>query len=147
MEHQDAARLARRNHQPALIAKALDRLVITGEPRARIERALTRRVRPAPAGTRASDRARPWWGLSDLEILATWLAGGAGRRDVEWFVATARTARSALGGDDVVAAGVAPGPRVAEALRALRDARLDGWVTDRDSEVEFLQDFVGPKEG
>src|SRR5437867_3690103 len=54
---------------PAVIRAALDRLVITGEPRARIERALARRVTPAAAGTRASDRARPWWGLDDLEIL------------------------------------------------------------------------------
>jgi hypothetical protein len=36
---------------------------------------------------------------------------------------------------------------VAEALRALRDARLDRRVTDRDSEVLFMQDFVSPKEG
>ena len=132
---------------PTVIRAALDRLVITGEPRARIERALARRVRPAASGTRPSDRARPWWGLSDLEIVTTWLAGGAARRDVEWFVGTARTARPALGGDDIVAAGVAPGPRVAEALRALRDARLDQRVTDRDSEVQFMQDFVSPKEG
>jgi len=132
---------------PAVIRAALDRLVITGEPRARIERALARRVTPAAAGTRASDRARPWWGLDDLEILVTWLGGGAARRDIEWFVETARTARPALGGDDVVAAGVAPGPRVAEALRALRDARLDRRVTDRDSEVLFVQGFVSRKEG
>ena len=131
----------------AVIRAALDRLVITGEPRARIERALARRVTPAAAGTRASDRARPWWGLDDLEILVTWLGGGAARRDIEWFVETARTARPALGGDDVVAAGVAPGPRVAEALRALRDARLDRRVTDRDSEVLFVQGFVSRKEG
>ena len=132
---------------PAVIRAALDRLVITGEPRARIERALARRVTPAAAGTRASDRARPWWGFDDLEILVTWLGGGAARRDVEWFVETAQTARPALGGDDVVAAGVAPGPRVAEALRALRDARLDRRVTDRDSEVLFVQGFVSRKEG
>jgi len=131
----------------AVIRAALDRLVITGEPRARIERALARRVTPAAAGTRASDRARPWWGLDDLEILVTWLGGGAARRDIEWFVETARTARPALGGGDVVAAGVAPGPRVAEALRALRDARLDRRVTDRDSEVLFVQGFVSRKEG
>jgi tRNA nucleotidyltransferase (CCA-adding enzyme) len=142
-----AAVVVLRGQPSTVIRSALDRLVITGEPRARIERALTRRVRPAPAGTRASDRARPWWGLSDLEILTTWLAGGAARRDVEWFMETARTARPALGGDDIVAAGVAPGPRVAEALRALRDARLDRRVTDRDSEVLFMQDFVSPKEG
>src|SRR5262249_59164415 len=78
-----------------VVRAALDRLVITGEPRARIERALTRRVRPAPSGTQPSDRARPWWGLSDLELLTTWLAAGAPRRDVEWFVETARTARPA----------------------------------------------------
>ena len=132
---------------PPVIRAALDRLVITGEPRARIERALARRVTPAAAGTRASDRARPWWGLDDLEILVTWLGGGAARRDVEWFVETARTARPALAGDEVVAAGVAPGPRVAEALRALRDARLDRRVTDRDSEVLFVQGFVSRKEG
>ena len=134
--------------QPSTVTRAaLDRLAITGEPRARIERALARPVTPAPHGARPSDRARPLWGLSDLEILATWLAGGVARGDVEWFVPTARTARPALGGDDIVAVGVAPGPRVAEALRALRDARLDGRVANRDSEMEFVQDFLSRKEG
>ena len=74
-------------------------------------------------------------------------AGEGAEGEALEFVETAQTARPALGGDDVVAAGVAPGPRVAEALRALRDARLDRRVTDRDSEVLFVQGFVSRKEG
>jgi tRNA nucleotidyltransferase (CCA-adding enzyme) len=132
---------------PAIARVALDRLVITGEPRARLERALTRPATPAARSARASDRARPWWALNDVELLAAWLTGGTARRDVGWFVGTARPRRPALGGDDIVALGVAAGPRVAVALRALRDARLDRRVTDRDSEVEFVQDFLSRKEG
>jgi len=134
--------------QSATVTRAaLDRLVITGEPRARLERALTRPMVPAKSGTRASDRARLFRGLSDVELLATWLTGGAARRDVEWLVGTARSVRPKLGGDDIVALGVAPGPRVADALRKLRDARLDGRLTDHDSEVAFVQDFLSREEG
>jgi len=130
----------------AVTRAALDRLVVTGEPRARLERALSARGSESPART-ASARARPLRGLSDTELLARWLDGSAARREVEWFVDVARPVRPTLGGDDVIALGVTPGPAVADALRALRDARLDGRVADRDSESDFVQNFLNRKEG
>ncbi|MBM4442280.1 MAG: hypothetical protein FJ027_17825, partial [Candidatus Rokubacteria bacterium] len=48
-------------------------------------------------------------------------------------------ARATLRGDDVIALGVPPGPRVAAALEALRDARLDGEVSERSEEEAFVR--------
>ena len=45
----------------------------------------------------------------------------------------------ALGGEDVIALGVPRGPAVARVLAELRDARLDGTVTDRAMEEDLVR--------
>jgi hypothetical protein len=44
-----------------------------------------------------------------------------------------------LRGDDVIALGVPAGPGVAATLDALRDARLDGEVTERTEEEALVR--------
>jgi tRNA nucleotidyltransferase (CCA-adding enzyme) len=131
----------------AVPAAALDRLALRGEPRSRIERALAAgRTRPAP-GARPSERARPWRGQSDLELFAAALLGDETvKREVAWFVAEARAVRPTLRGEDVVALGAAPGPEVARILAALRDARLDGAVVERDDERALVRNWLQRKE-
>jgi tRNA nucleotidyltransferase (CCA-adding enzyme) len=123
-------------------AAALRRLEISGEPFARIARAMADRATRADAlaaATRASERARALRGRSGLEIAALALVGDADlRRHLEWFSASGR-ARAMLRGDDVIALGVPAGPGVAAALDALRDARLDGEVTERCDEEAFVR--------
>ncbi|MBI4340489.1 MAG: CCA tRNA nucleotidyltransferase [Chloroflexi bacterium] len=47
-----------------------------------------------------------------------------------------------LAGDDLVRMGAPPGPRVGEALEALRDALLDGVVRTREEEEAFCRRFL-----
>lgn len=132
--------------QRRLVATAaLARLGLTGEPAVRVERALDviGRVSVPPEPARASERARSFRGLTDLEL--AWLRLGGTpqvRAAVEWFVDTARGLAPVLRGDDVIPLGVVPGPDVARALAALRDARLDGLCGDRDAEVAYVRDWV-----
>ncbi len=127
-------------------AAVLARLAFSGEPLARLLRALgalregARRL--ARTGT-ASKRARPLWDRSELELAGLWLGGAAPTRStVDWFLGHVRGARPALSGDAVVALGVPRNAEVARVLSELRDARLDGVVTDRDGEVAYVQDWI-----
>jgi tRNA nucleotidyltransferase (CCA-adding enzyme) len=136
--------------QPAdVAAAALRRLEITGEPRARITRAITERAASAHralaralASPRVSERARALRGRSPLELAAAWLDGGPDlRRQLDDTRASA-IVRAALRGDEVIGLGVAAGPDVAAALDALRDATLDGEVSGRAEEEAFVRAWV-----
>lgn len=146
-----AALVLAADQNPAVMSPLLGRLGFSGEPRARLERALAewrevaRRVEQA---RRPSERAGPLWDRSDVELAWLALAGGAAAQSaVEWFLASARSVRPALSGDEVIGLGVPRGAEVACALRALRDARLDGTVVDRDDEAACVQDWVDRKGG
>jgi hypothetical protein len=84
-------------------------------------------LRPAPEAT----------------LLGAWLCGGRRARGrIEWFLGQGRGARPLSSGDDVVAAGVPRGPRVAQALALLRDLRLDGRVKTKDDERAAVADWI-----
>jgi tRNA nucleotidyltransferase (CCA-adding enzyme) len=125
-----------------VVVAALRRLELSGEPRDRVGRAidegeaLRRDLARAP---RASERARLLRRRSALDLAWLWLGGDARARSyVEWFREVG-AARGILRGDDLIALGVPAGPRVAAALDALRDARLDGAVAGRSEEEAFVQ--------
>jgi len=44
-----------------------------------------------------------------------------------------------LSGDDLIALGHPPGPRLGEILRALEEAQLEGQVTTRDEAEQFVR--------
>jgi len=70
------------------------------------------------------------------------LARGAGAI-ADWW-ATIRDMELAVNGDDVIAAGVAPGPAVGGALEALRGAVIDGEVGPaRDDQLAHLARGIG----
>jgi tRNA nucleotidyltransferase (CCA-adding enzyme) len=52
-----------------------------------------------------------------------------------------------LGGEAVLALGVPRGPVVAAVLSALRDARLDGEIRDRQGEIDYVRSWLQTKEG
>ena len=126
---------------PDVVTAALRRLELSGEPVARLLKAIGDRTPLAEklAATRASERARVLRGRNPLEIAALWLDGTpAVRQHLEWSCEAGRV-RPLLRGDDVIALGVPAGPEVARALEALRDARLDGEVTERSEEEAFVR--------
>jgi tRNA nucleotidyltransferase (CCA-adding enzyme) len=131
---------------PEVARRALEGLGLDGQPLADLERARGRAdalIGRLAAARTASERARPLWDCSDVELAWLWLrAARSGRAAVEWFAGGARAARPVLGGDDLAARGVPRGPAIAEVLTALRDARLDGRLGTRDDEAAFVQDWI-----
>ena len=132
--------------QPRAVADAaLGRLAFSGEPLARLGRALDG---GAALGARLatlvspSTRARELRDRAPVELSWLWLLGGAGARAIlDWYAALGKDG-AALTGDDVVALGVPRGPAVARVLAELRDGRLDGRLTDRSMEIEHVRQWV-----
>src|SRR5205823_10028797 len=139
---------------PREIAGAMvRRLGLTGAPLDRVRDALERapalreRVR-APGPTSAAARAVREAGPTALAWLD--LTNGASTRPaVERLLTRVGRARPELAGDTLIALGVAKGPDVARVLGALRDARLDGNIRDRQGEIDSVRGWRqhGEKEG
>ncbi|MGH7356065.1 MAG: hypothetical protein ACRELS_15985, partial [Candidatus Rokuibacteriota bacterium] len=126
----------------AVAEAALGRLALTGEPRARILRALDA-APPSGATEAPSATARRLDRLVDLELAWRHLTGPPTERArVEWYAAAGRNAAPALSGDDVIALGVAAGPGVARVLGALRARRLDGAPAERAAETAFVRRWL-----
>src|SRR6185436_4076679 len=118
----------------------LRRLGLAGAPLERVRAALdgadALAARLEAAG-RASDAARLARASSPTALAWLHLEGDtAARARLERCLAPAGQARPELGGDAVIALGVARGPDVARVLGALRDARLDGEIRDRQGEID-----------
>jgi tRNA nucleotidyltransferase (CCA-adding enzyme) len=134
---------------PAVAATALRRLDLSGEPLARLGRAIEggdALGRALDAAPRASARARLLRGRSDLELAWLGLRGGARARTHVARLRGAGGGRARLRGDDVIALGVAAGPRLAAVLEALRDAHLDGEVSGRAEEEAFVRAWARASE-
>ena len=128
--------------------RCLRRLALAGEPLRHLRTAL--REGPALAGELAKQHHAPPSVRASLlrghqlEVLgAAWLVGaGRARREVEWFLTEGRTAQPFLGGDDLLALGVAPGRRIGQLLDRLRDGRLDGLTANRDQEMALVREWI-----
>ncbi|HEV8585230.1 MAG TPA: hypothetical protein VGT02_09705 [Methylomirabilota bacterium] len=143
------AALALAGEQPAAVAAAMaGRLGLSGEPLRDLRRALAETPALARRVTAVSPSAAAGElrGASGADLVALHLAGGAARERVEWWAARGRDVGPALGGEDVIALGVPRGPAVAAALAALRDARLDGRVVDRASEMDYVRAWQSNQE-
>jgi tRNA nucleotidyltransferase (CCA-adding enzyme) len=141
--------LALAGEQPAAVAEAMaGRLGLSGEPLTELRRALAE----APALARCIATATPsaagraLRGAGGAGLAGVHLMGGRARERVEWWVGRGRAVEPVLGGADVIALGVARGPAVAEALAALRDARLDGLVVDRAAEMDYVRAWHSSQE-
>jgi tRNA nucleotidyltransferase (CCA-adding enzyme) len=143
------AALALAAEQPSAVTDAMTgQLGLSGEPLRELRRALlqtptlTRQLAAATPSVAASVLR----GVSGAVLTALHLAGGAARERVEWWMATGRAVEPVLRGDDVLALGVPRGPAVAAALAAVRDARLDGRVVDRASEMDYVRSWMSDAE-
>jgi tRNA nucleotidyltransferase (CCA-adding enzyme) len=136
--------LALASEQPAAVAATLpERLGLSGEPLARVRRALDEaprlvaRVRAASSRSEAARVLREAGGPAQALLHLT--ATDEVRERVEWYAREGRAVAPELGGDDIIALGVARGPRVSEVLQALRDGRLDGRFVDRQAEIRYVR--------
>jgi len=130
----------------ATAERCLRRLAVTGLDAARLDstiaRSLARRV-GAEIRRRPSQVAEMLRPAPDAALLGAWLCGGRrARARIEWFLGQGRGARPLCSGDDVVAAGVPRGPRVAQVLALLRDLRLDGRVRTKDDERAAVAEWI-----
>ena len=131
----------------------LRRLGLAGAALERVRAALdgaTQLAARLGGARRPSEAARLVRGVSPTAI--AWLhvtASAAERARLERRVAGAGAGRPELGGDAVIALGVARGPEVARVLGALRDARLDGEIRDRLGEIDYVKTWLqnAKKEG
>jgi tRNA nucleotidyltransferase (CCA-adding enzyme) len=134
--------------QPREVAhRALDRLGIEGERRQRLLRSLETgaTVREAlRAANAASARARLLRGASALERVWLWLGADAETRaTITRTVDREAAAEPWLSGDELVALGVARGPRVGQLLEELRDGRLDHTIPDRVAAEAHVRRWAG----
>jgi tRNA nucleotidyltransferase (CCA-adding enzyme) len=132
---------------PSAVERALDRLALSGEPRARIEAGalaggrLARRLDGARLRPSEVDEALA--AAPETAALAAWLCGGSrARRRIEWYLASGRAVRPRLRGADLLALGVPRGPRVGVALGLLRRRRLDGELGSLAEERDLVKEWL-----
>ncbi|HEU4371045.1 MAG TPA: hypothetical protein VFV05_22720, partial [Methylomirabilota bacterium] len=126
-------------------------LGLAGAPLDRVREALER----APAlgdrlasARRPSEAGRAVRQSSPTALAWLRLAGDAATRArLERALEVERGARPALGGDDVLGLGVTRGPDVAAVLGALRDARADGEIRERQGEIDYVRTWVENRTG
>jgi hypothetical protein len=102
-------------------------LILACAARARpLARSLASAALPSEIGAAVADAAP--------EVVA--VAGALGPRDAaaQW-IGSLRHVALEIGGADLVAAGIAPGPAVGRGLRAALAARLDGRACGREAEL------------
>ena len=126
--------------------RCLRRLAVAGVHAAQLDptgaRDLARRAGSAVL-RRPSQVAETLRPAREAALLGAWLCGGRRARGrIEWFLKQGRGGRPLSSGDDIVAAGVPRGPRVAQALGVLRDLRLDGRVRTKDDERAAVADWM-----
>lgn len=131
------------DQKPAVTEAMARRLGFSGEPLSALARALSGRDALARASTGAppSEAGRALRAASGPELTALHLLGGGARARAEWWAASGRSVEPLLSGHDVIELGVTRGPAVAAALAALRDARLEGRVVDRASEIDYVRSW------
>ncbi len=126
--------------------RCLRRLAVAGVHAAQLDtagaRSLARRV-GAKALRQPSQVAETLRPAREVTLQGAWLCGGRRARGrIEWFLGQGRGTRPLSSGDDVVAAGVPRGPRVAQVLGVLRDLRLDGRVRTKDDERAAVAEWI-----
>jgi hypothetical protein len=64
------------------------------------------------------------------------------RERLERYATTLRPVHLSIGGADLKAAGVAPGPAMGKALQATLDARLDGLIKGAGEELKYALEWL-----
>jgi tRNA nucleotidyltransferase (CCA-adding enzyme) len=83
------------------------------------------------------------YGLTALTASSLAAGSATAAEHIELYLNVLRYVKPALGGDDLIEIGIPPGPKVKEVLQKLREARLDGKVTDKRDEEEMVRRLIG----
>jgi tRNA nucleotidyltransferase (CCA-adding enzyme) len=124
---------------PAPLLRSLEALAFAAGPRDTILAAASQA--PALAATlsaarRPSEVAEAAAGApAELVALAGALGDGRARAAAQRWLGELRDIGLEINGNDLLAAGVTPGPAIGAGLRAALSARLDGRATDRDEQL------------
>jgi tRNA nucleotidyltransferase (CCA-adding enzyme) len=65
------------------------------------------------------------------------------KRLISLYFTKLQALRTAIGGEDLKALGIKPGPRYRELLDAVLNARLNGLVASKEDEIELLRGLLG----
>jgi tRNA nucleotidyltransferase (CCA-adding enzyme) len=82
-----------------------------------------------------------------LLFLMTKTSREKARKAISLYITKLRSVRVSVTGKDLAEMGYEPGPQYREILEKVMDARLNGLVTDRDTEKEWIVRHFPPQEG
>jgi tRNA nucleotidyltransferase (CCA-adding enzyme) len=68
-------------------------------------------------------------------------------QNIRFFLSKLRHVEASLSGEDLMKMGVAQGPQIKKVLELLREARLNGRVTTRESEEELVRGWLAERQG
>ena len=61
------------------------------------------------------------------------------KKAISLYLTKLRSVKIDITGDDIVGMGIERGPEVGSILKAVRDAKLDGFIKDKKDEMEFVK--------
>lgn len=64
------------------------------------------------------------------------------KKAISHFFTKLRYIHTSIKGDDLIQMGLKPGPIFREIFEAIRDAKLDGTIRDRDDEIHFAEQYI-----
>jgi tRNA nucleotidyltransferase (CCA-adding enzyme) len=99
-------------------------------------------IKPSEADRIFADLS--WPGILYLIAMS---AGGALSRAGAAYLTHYRQVKISCDGKDLIKLGFAPGPKLHEALIAIREAKLDGQVDSRDEELELARSILATDGG
>jgi len=82
-----------------------------------------------------------------LLFLMTKTSREKARKAISLYITKLRSVEVSVTGKDLAKMGYAPGPQYREILEKVMDARLNGLVTDQDTEREWIVRHFPPQEG
>ncbi|OGO07646.1 MAG: hypothetical protein A2Y92_03710, partial [Chloroflexi bacterium RBG_13_57_8] len=82
------------------------------------------------------------YGLTALTAGSLAIGSETAAEHIELYLNVLRHVNPALGGEGLKKMGVPEGPRIKEILQLLREARLDGKVTNRKEEVDMVRRVI-----
>jgi tRNA nucleotidyltransferase (CCA-adding enzyme) len=88
-------------------------------------------------------------GYSPQALVANSLATDSptASQNIRFFLSKLRHVEASLSGEDLMKLGVTQGPQIKKVLELLREARLNGRVTTREGEEEFVRSWLAERQG